>query len=172
LADLDLQAVRGQLTWSSPLSAAPVAASWGGYAVPTREGGVLFGATHLRDATSTDVDPEEETRNLRTLSERRPALAQAAAAAGPLQSRAALRAATPDRAPLAGALAPGLFVLSGLGGRGFTTAPLLAEHVAALALRAPSPLAEDLAQAVDPGRFQARAARRNVLTTRSSRARP
>jgi D-glycero-D-manno-heptose 1,7-bisphosphate phosphatase len=79
-----------------------------------------------------------------------------------LQSRAGVRAATPDRLPLAGALPgrPGWFVLSGLGGRGFTTAPLLAEHVAAAALGAPSPLPRDLAAAVDPTRFRARRPRR------------
>ena len=46
------------------------------------------------------------------------------------------------------------------GARGFTLAPLLAEHVAALALGAPSPLAQPLAAFVDPARFARRAARR------------
>jgi tRNA 5-methylaminomethyl-2-thiouridine biosynthesis bifunctional protein len=78
----------------------------------------------------------------------------------PLGSRASVRAATPDRLPLAGRLEDGTFVLGGLGGRGFTWAPLLAEHVAALALGAPSPLPRDLAALVDPARFQARARRR------------
>jgi tRNA 5-methylaminomethyl-2-thiouridine biosynthesis bifunctional protein len=53
-----------------------------------------------------------------------------------------------------------LFVFGGLGGRGFTTAPLLAEHVAALVLQAPSPLPRELAELVDPARFEARARRR------------
>ena len=48
-----------------------------------------------------------------------------------------MRATTPDRMPLAGQVAPGLFVLGGLGSRGFTAAPLLAEHIAALALARP-----------------------------------
>jgi tRNA 5-methylaminomethyl-2-thiouridine biosynthesis bifunctional protein len=48
---------------------------------------------------------------------------------------------------------PGLFVLSGLGSRGFALAPLLAEHVAARVLDAPSPLPADLAAVVDPVRF-------------------
>ena len=64
--------------------------------------------------------------------------------------RASVRAATPDRLPIAGAIAPGLvapglYVLGGLGSRGFTLAPLLGEHVAALALGAPSPLPAALA---------------------------
>jgi tRNA 5-methylaminomethyl-2-thiouridine biosynthesis bifunctional protein len=61
--------------------------------------------------------------------------------------------------PLAGALAGGLFVLGGLGARGFALAPLLAEHVAALALGAPSPLPAPLAAIVAPGRFAAKRAR-------------
>jgi tRNA 5-methylaminomethyl-2-thiouridine biosynthesis bifunctional protein len=84
-----------------------------------------------------------------------------------LEGRASIRAATPDHLPLAGP-APdgpsgalgGLFVLAGFGARGFTLAPLLAEHVAAQALGAPSPLPADLAAIVDPSRFAARRARR------------
>ena len=64
-----------------------------------------------------------------------------------------MRATTPDRLPIAGALAPGLLVLTGLGSRGFCAAPLLAEHVAALALGAPSPLPAALAARIDPQRF-------------------
>jgi tRNA 5-methylaminomethyl-2-thiouridine biosynthesis bifunctional protein len=53
-----------------------------------------------------------------------------------------------------------LYVLSGLGSRGFTLAPLLAEHVAAGALSRPSPLARTLGDLVDPARFERRARRR------------
>jgi tRNA 5-methylaminomethyl-2-thiouridine biosynthesis bifunctional protein len=74
---------------------------------------------------------------------------------------------TPDFLPLAGPLeAHGLFILSGLGSRGFCAAPLLAEHVAALALGTPSPLPAGLAEIVDPGRF---AARRNRRLRRSAK---
>ena len=69
---------------------------------------------------------------------------------------------TPDFLPLAGPTeAAGVFVLSGLGSRGFcSAAPLLAEHVAALALGAPPPLAAALAEIVHPGRFVMRRKRR------------
>jgi tRNA 5-methylaminomethyl-2-thiouridine biosynthesis bifunctional protein len=50
--------------------------------------------------------------------------------------------------------------LAGFGARGFALAPLLAEHVVALAAGAPSPLAAPLAAVADPARFAARAARR------------
>jgi tRNA 5-methylaminomethyl-2-thiouridine biosynthesis bifunctional protein len=75
-------------------------------------------------------------------------------------AREAVRAATPDHLPLAGAAGPeaGLHVLAGLGGRGFALAPLLAEHIAAIAAGAPSPLPAPLAAAVHPDRFSRRSA--------------
>ena len=84
----------------------------------------------------------------------RPALA-ASLAPAELGARAGVRAATRDSAPLAGAVAEGssLYVLCGLGGRGFTLAPLLAEHVAALALGAPSPLSVAIGRSVRSDRF-------------------
>ncbi len=49
-------------------------------------------------------------------------------------------------------------VLGGLGGRGFTLAPLLAEHLVAEALGAPSSLPRPLAVAVGRRPFKARPA--------------
>ena len=83
---------------------------------------------------------------------RLPGLAKKIEAAGQTRSRAAIRATTPDRLPLAGALDDGLYLLGGLGSRGFCVAPLLAEHVAALILNRPSPLPRDLGARVSPHR--------------------
>jgi tRNA 5-methylaminomethyl-2-thiouridine biosynthesis bifunctional protein len=55
--------------------------------------------------------------------------------------------------PLVGETAPGLFLLTGFGGRGFTLAPLLAEQVAATVTGAPRPLARALARRLDPRRY-------------------
>ncbi|MDB5499652.1 MAG: hypothetical protein JWP28_3683, partial [Phenylobacterium sp.] len=157
---LPLSAVRGQASWTA-LADPPPAAAFGGYAIPTR-GGVLFGATHDRGDTARDVRPEDHRRNLEALAAGLPRLAERLADE-PLEGRASTRVATPDRLPVAGA-APdgpaGVFVLSGFGARGFTLAPLLAEHVAALAMQAPSPLPAPLADTVDAARFARRAARR------------
>jgi tRNA 5-methylaminomethyl-2-thiouridine biosynthesis bifunctional protein len=155
---LDLRPVRGQASWAE-LAGPPPACAWGGYAVPTRTG-LLFGATHDRDDTGVELRAVDHARNLETLAGRLPGLA-ARIADRPLAGRAALRATTGDRLPLAGAgAAAGLFLLTGFGSRGFSLAPLLAEHVAALALGAPSPLPADQAALVDPGRFARRAAAR------------
>ena len=44
-------------------------------------------------------------------------------------------------------------MLTGLGSRAFSFAPLLAEHVAALVLDRPSPLPAAVARQVDPARL-------------------
>ncbi|WP_339933437.1 tRNA (5-methylaminomethyl-2-thiouridine)(34)-methyltransferase MnmD [uncultured Brevundimonas sp.] len=147
-----LAPVRGQANWTDGPTTPAVA--WGGYAIPTNDG-VLYGATHDRGDTGTDVRDDDNHRNLETLRARLPGLATRIAAAGPVQAHAAVRATTPDRLPLAGALPgrEGLFLLTGMGSRAFTFAPLLAEHVAALVLAQPSPLPAALATQVDPARL-------------------
>ena len=157
LAGLEpLQPVRGQLEYTD----APVfdgsAAAWGAYAIPLAGGGALFGASHRRGDTDTAWRPDERTANLAALAGRRPRLASRVEALpdGALRSRVAIRAATADHLPLAGTVQPGLGVLAGLGGRGFTLAPLLAEHVVAGLLGAPSPLSVDLSRRLRPDRFE------------------
>lgn len=147
---LPLSPVAGQAEVVEGVEGGPVA--WGGYAVPTGMG-LLFGATHDRGVTDPAPSDDAGARNRATLSARLPELAARIAAAGPSRSRVAVRATTPDRLPLAGALGDGLYILGGLGSRGFCAAPLLAEHVAATAVGAPSPLARDLAARVTPSRF-------------------
>jgi tRNA 5-methylaminomethyl-2-thiouridine biosynthesis bifunctional protein len=160
LGGLPLSPVRGQASWAAGVLL-PQAAAWGGYAVPTG-GGVLFGATHDRGDAGLELRPEDDARNLELVRAGLPELA-AELAGRPLEARAGVRAVTPDRLPMAGA-APvdspgGLYVLCGFGSRGFAFAPLLAEHLAAQVLKAPSPLPAPLAALVDPGRFARRAAR-------------
>ncbi|WP_310540934.1 FAD-dependent 5-carboxymethylaminomethyl-2-thiouridine(34) oxidoreductase MnmC [Phenylobacterium sp.] len=164
-----IRPVRGQASWiEAPGGAQAVA--WGGYVLPTRNG-LLFGATHDRDDVTTDVRPDDHDRNLATLAAALPQLARRLAAL-PVDGRASVRATTADHLPLAGAApgaAQGLFLLGGLGSRGFCLAPLLAEHVAALALGAPSPLPKGISERVDPARFLLRAARRGRISVAGSR---
>ncbi|HEY0648973.1 tRNA (5-methylaminomethyl-2-thiouridine)(34)-methyltransferase MnmD [Phenylobacterium sp.] len=157
---LPLQPVRGQASWTTD-GATTSAAAWGGYVLPT-PAGLLFGATHDRDDAQTDLRPADHHRNLETLAVALPGLA-ARIDPDALQGRASVRAVTPDRLPVAGPVGPdGIFVLAGFGSRGFSFAPLLAEHVAALALGAPSPLARAAADLIAPERFARRAARRSA----------
>ena len=157
--DLPLTPVRGQVSLADT-GAPPTPAIGAGYLIPTRTG-LLFGATHDREDQDRAVRPQDHRRNLELLAQVRPRLAASLQGAD-VTGRASLRAACPDFLPLAGAVPgqDGLFVLAGLGSRGFCAAPLLAEYVAALALGRPSPLPAPVAEIVDPARFAARARRR------------
>ena len=124
-----LSPVRGQLVWADGISPGR-AAVWGpGYAIPTRSG-VLVGATHDRGRTDVAVSVEDSGALLDKLAGPRPVLA-ARLAAGSVSARAAIRATTPDHRPLCGAIGQGVWTLTGLGGRGFSWATLMAEHIAA-----------------------------------------
>ncbi len=165
-----LRPVRGQLETAE--GAAPaLAAAWGGYAIPTRTG-LLFGATHGRGDDDARPRAADRDANLAALSRTLPTLAAAVLDLpdGAVRSHAAVRLAAPDHLPLAGASAEGrdVLVLTALGGRGFSWAPLLAEHVAALAAGAPSPLPRDLAALVDPGRRAAAGTGPGALRSRSA----
>jgi tRNA 5-methylaminomethyl-2-thiouridine biosynthesis bifunctional protein len=151
LPNIPWRAVRGQASWTALDDAPPTPAAFGGYAVPTRDG-VLFGATHDRNDRASDERLEDHRRNLEALAKGRPVLAERLSQAA-LSGRAAVRVTTADHLPLAGSLTDGLFLLSGLGGRGFCLAPLLAEHVIARVLDIPSPLPRPLSKLVRPGRF-------------------
>jgi len=143
-----LSPVRGQADWRD--GASVEGAAWGGYAAPTGAG-LLYGATHTRgdvDLTPRDADSRQ---NLETLKARLPQLAARLSEEG--GRRVAVRATTRDRLPVAGRRRDGLYILSGLGSRGFCVAPLLGEHVAALIAGRPSPLPASLAERVSPDRF-------------------
>ena len=147
--ELRLKTTRGQVTWVKHRLSGE-AATWGGYLVSTG-GGLLFGATHQRDRADLEPTEEDDAENLENLRKVRPLLAEAIAAS-PFSHRASMRAFLPDHLPMAGEIQPGLFVLGAFGGRGLSLAPLLAEHLAALASDAPPPLPRDIAGRLDPQR--------------------
>lgn len=172
-----LQRTRGQITcWSGPPGALRLPVAGDGYALPLPGGGVLCGATRQSDDEDPRVRLTDHAHNLQRLQR----LTGLHAPAGPtgLGGRVGWRLHSPDRLPLAGALPAwpwpagqrtdqarllprqqGLFVLTGLGARGLTLAPLMAELVAAQAMGTPWPVEQDLADAVDPARWLVRQAR-------------
>jgi len=184
---LPLEHSRGQVE-AGPLDGAPLmcARSGDGYAAPLGDG-LVFGATFDRtDALSALVDAGSRVRNLEKLSRLAPDVATRVRPET-LTSRAGVRTATPDRAPLAGlapdvaafnarygglmqgrtidsdAAAPsheGLYVLGGLGARGFTLAPLLGERIASEICGEPLPLDCGALDAVHPARYLVRALKR------------
>jgi tRNA 5-methylaminomethyl-2-thiouridine biosynthesis bifunctional protein len=145
---LNLSPVRGQAEWVTGVGSPP-AVAWGGYVAPTPDG-FLFGATHQRGETGTDLRPADTEQNLGQLEAALRGVGAAARAAPVRRCRAAVRATTPDRQPLCGRLEDGVYVLGGLGSRGFCHAPLLGEHLAAEICGLPSPLPADFAARLAP----------------------
>jgi tRNA 5-methylaminomethyl-2-thiouridine biosynthesis bifunctional protein len=172
---------RGQIEWGK--GAPPKRAITRGSYVAPFEGGVLFGATFDKNVVACE---DARVRNLAALRELAPGIA-ASIHEPSLQSRAADRATTPDRAPIAGLLpnaeawlaqyadiahgreiktdAPppaheGVYVIGGLGARGLTLAPLLGEIIAGEMCGEPALLSQFARDAIHPARFLHRALKR------------
>jgi tRNA 5-methylaminomethyl-2-thiouridine biosynthesis bifunctional protein len=185
---LPLIPARGQLSRidADPTSARLRTVLYGkGYVIPARDGRHLIGASLVSGDADPDLRPAEDTANLKRLESLLPKLSRTRA--GTLCGAfAAVRATTPDRLPLVGAVpdvsafrndpgrpergrrrvelprsVPGLYLLSGLGTRGITIAPLAAELLASLIDGEPPSLARDLVAAVDPARFLLRERKRD-----------
>ncbi|WP_295802326.1 bifunctional tRNA (5-methylaminomethyl-2-thiouridine)(34)-methyltransferase MnmD/FAD-dependent 5-carboxymethylaminomethyl-2-thiouridine(34) oxidoreductase MnmC [uncultured Microbulbifer sp.] len=146
-----------------------------------------FGATFKLKQTDTGIRAEEHRENLATLAALLPGIARDFEQQT-LRGRAALRAATPDYLPLAGPVAEwqklestygalrknrkqlierrcpyqqDLYVLAGLGSRGFTYAPLAAEVVAAWISGEVMPVSAELVKSLHPMRFAIRTLGKN-----------
>ncbi|MGK2741582.1 bifunctional tRNA (5-methylaminomethyl-2-thiouridine)(34)-methyltransferase MnmD/FAD-dependent 5-carboxymethylaminomethyl-2-thiouridine(34) oxidoreductase MnmC [Tepidicaulis sp. LMO-SS28] len=188
-ARLPVQHIAGQVTAFVPTaSTAPLqtALAFGAYLLPAQEGMQLTGASFIKGDLSTAPTAEEDKENLAALS----AMGfEGAQSARLLSGRRSVRAATPDRMPLAGPLpdaaafekayaglrsgnlyldyspAPwegGLSVLGTFGSRGFLTAPLASEELAAQLTGGVSPLPRAQQAAVSPARFLIRGLRRGA----------
>ncbi|MEM9169901.1 MAG: bifunctional tRNA (5-methylaminomethyl-2-thiouridine)(34)-methyltransferase MnmD/FAD-dependent 5-carboxymethylaminomethyl-2-thiouridine(34) oxidoreductase MnmC [Pseudomonadota bacterium] len=184
---LPLSAVAGQI---DRFPAGPVpdrARAFGPYAAPAPGGGLVVGATYdAIDRRSAPLAHADATRaNLAALAAGAADLAAALDPAAAV-SRASVRCQTPDRLPVVGAApdwahyateyddlrfgrprayppgrdAPGVYLLTGLGSRGFVTAPLCAAAITARIAGRPAPLERAVADAVHPARFFIRAMKR------------
>lgn len=155
--------------------------TWGGYVSAAPEGGVMLGATHVN---GLDAGPSADAiAGFRSAAaEHVPDMELGAEV---LASWSGVRASTPDRLPVVGALpgpdfadrwralatgrkgataqAPersGQFILSGLGSRGFAHAPLLAESLASEICGEPGALERSGREVLHPARFTWRALKR------------
>ena len=158
-AGIPLSPVRGQVTVLPPAAGralrAPVCGD--GYVAPVPGGGFCAGATFQHDDFDLAPRADDHAANLARLARLLPGFA-AGLDPAQLTGRAALRAQSPDRMPVFGALAPGLFVATGLGARGLVWAPLGAELIASLVAGDPLPVERELVAAVAPQRFAGDAA--------------
>lgn len=155
----DLRAVRGQVSfgpWTPGVPAPPWPVNGHGHFIGRvpGDGGPFWitGSTFGRGELATDLRDEDQADNLARLATLLPATARALAAGPPPSAWAGVRCTSPDRLPLAGPLQPGLWLLTALGARGLTLAPLLAELLAARLNDEPLPLPARLVAALDPRR--------------------
>jgi tRNA 5-methylaminomethyl-2-thiouridine biosynthesis bifunctional protein len=153
-AGLPVRAVRGQLTYlpPSPRRRLRVAVSGNGYIAAMPNGGWCCGATFQRGDEDPTVRATDHEENLARVESLLPGFT-AGLDARRLNGRVGWRTSTPDRLPIFGELAPGLWCATGLGTRGLLWAALGAELIAAQVEREPWPVERDLAAAVRPSRF-------------------
>ena len=178
---LPLEPKRGQVeSFAHPVG--PKALTRSNYLIADGEN-VVFGATFL-SGDAEETHEAEQVENLKRLGDIDPETAGVARSSA-LISRAGVRATSPDRLPLAGArpdlerarevlsplsrggtvsadlpLMDGQFVLTGLGSRGFTLAPLMADLVVSQLLGRVGPVSCPEAEALSPARFLIRDIRR------------
>lgn len=183
---LPLKPIRGQVSYVDAscrsLSLKTVICG-DGYFPPAKDDRHCIGATFDPRNLSLEVRPEDHQRNLQTLSQQLPDLAQSLTQEALKGGRAALRCTTPDYLPLvgpapvydayledyallrknarsniasAGACWPNLYVNVGHGSRGLAYTPICAEVLAAQMSQEPSPVGQDLQTALHPGRFWVR----------------
>ncbi len=158
---LPMRANRGQLSYIREMADAPsVAVTYGGYmtpavTLPDGTAGHVLGATYARHGEVPAADwarlrDKDHATMLETLTVHLPGMDGATVIGG----RTALRATVRDYLPIVGHLSEGVWALTGLGSRGFLTAPLMAEVLADQMIGAVGPLEADLTAAVAPGRFR------------------
>lgn len=148
LPDAAFRFARGQLSWSSGEVTTPV--TYGGYAIPL-DGELLLGATHDRiddPDRAFYLDPADDAKNLGQ------AQAQGLSVGPDIRPhRASVRVNSPDTLPRLAQMKTqkaeqDVWVLSGLGSRGFVFAPLLGEALVCAYLGEPSPLDQKFAKRI------------------------
>ena len=182
-----LKNIRGQITYlpAEILTVPRVVLSGKGYVLPAADGVVVTGSTYDHDNDDPEPQVQSHESNLLRLAQLLPH-AQLALDASKLDGAVGFRCVAPDRMPLVGAMpdvdaaraqkaglsgaqltdlprCPGLYCASAYASRGLVWAALAGELLASLIEGEPLPLEGDLADALDPGRFVLRQARRGML---------
>jgi len=137
--DIPLRFSRGQLTWANAKLETPL--TYGGYALPLKEG-LLLGATHQRLSKEDPfvLKAEDDFENLEGFEKFTGVKARQANR----NSRASIRVTTADTLPLMDEIEDNLWVLTGLGSRGFVFAPLLAEAIVSKIMGDPLPISKSV----------------------------
>jgi tRNA 5-methylaminomethyl-2-thiouridine biosynthesis bifunctional protein len=152
---LRLRKVRGQLTHvpEDALDAPHVVVLRGGMVLPPVEGVCVVGASYDIDDEDAAPRAESDAGNLERLERMLGARVDPASVTG----RVAFRSVAPDRLPVAGKIADGVYGAFAYGSRGLIWAALAAELIAAELEGEPLPIEGKLADAMHPRRFARRA---------------
>jgi tRNA 5-methylaminomethyl-2-thiouridine biosynthesis bifunctional protein len=150
-----LRRVRGQLTYlpSESIDAPRAVLLRGGMVLPPVDGVCVVGASY--DLNDEDPAPRASSHagNLERLERIIPVKARPQS----LEGRVAFRTVAPDRLPLVGKLAEGVYGALAYGSRGLLWSALAAEVLASALEGEPLPVEGALADALDPRRFERRA---------------
>ena len=137
--ELEMRYSRGQLSWASQRIEHPIA--YGGYAIPLGSQS-LVGATHDRlDAGDPfEIRPDDDEKNIAAYAN----ITGETLNLSSKPSRASVRVTTKNTMPQIAKLGDKKWALTGLGSRGFTYAPLLAEALIAKICNEVAPLEKAL----------------------------
>jgi tRNA 5-methylaminomethyl-2-thiouridine biosynthesis bifunctional protein len=153
-----LRRVRGQLTYipGESIDAPRAVLLRGGMVLPPVDGVCVVGASY--DLNDEDAAPRASSHagNL----ERLERIIAVKTRPRSLEGRVAFRTVAPDRLPLVGKLAEGVYGALAYGSRGLLWSALAAEVLASELEGDPMPVEGTLLNALDPGRFAQRARRR------------
>ena len=153
-----LRRVRGQLTYIPAEAIEPPHAVVlrGGMVLPPVDGLCVVGASFDLD----DADPAPRASSHAGNLERLQRIISVRTKLRPFAGRVAFRTVAPDRLPLLGELAEGVYGALAYGSRGLLWAALAAEVLASELEGEPMPVEGTLLNALDPARFARRATRR------------
>ncbi len=152
---LRLRRVRGQLTYvaADAVEAPHVVVLRGGMLLPPVDGICVVGATYDLEDPDAALREDSHEGNLARLQ----SIIGVAPKARPLGGRVAFRAVAPDRLPVVGRIAQGVYGAFAYGSRGLVWAALAAEIIASELEGEPLPVEGKLADALAPARFRLRA---------------
>ena len=139
--NLGLRYSRGQLTWAEVNTDIKSPITYGGYALPLKDG-TLLGATHDRVTMSAPFEPRDED-DLKNI-EAAKTYTSTALTKSEKPSRASIRVTTANTLPLVTHIDDGRWLFTGMGSRGFVFAPLLAEALVSKICGDPLPVSKQL----------------------------
>ena len=154
-----LRKVRGQLTHvpADRFDAPRVVVLRGGMVLPPVDGVCVVGASYDIDDEDAAPRAESDAGNLERLAR----ILGASVEAQPVENRVAFRSVAPDRLPVVGKIAEGVYGAFAFGSRGLIWAALAGELIAAELDGEPLPIEGNLVDALHPDRFARRAGSRD-----------